>query len=469
MKKVLFLFAALLALASCAANRVVISGNEAKEDSISIIDGIWQLTDAEEVMLYEVVGGQLMEIASSILDAEGHFIFAFKPTRPAFYVIGLSTVVPTHNYTFWFKPGDRLSLNVGRRGYVLTGNNTPENMEIARWDEWIYPLLRLSRIGSNYTAYFPLLEEKLAEDYIAERTPDAEFDAAFDHYRKSYIATLANIFLLSPHSIHPGPDDMIDFYRNFDLSDYADAQLLNFPYGMSLLKTYQRLYMLVNPDNLTSEQLFQMAGSDAMIDFVIPRLRNDELVGEFVLSNVDQLKTYEGYLDFDSKYSRYLVTDNQRERFKRLLNNIPVPKSMPAVDFRFPDVNGTEVALSDFKGKVVYIDVWATWCGPCRNQMPYLKELEAEYHDNPDMVFMSVSTDAEKDHQKWLDTVAAENLGGVQLFGGDRATVDILDPYKIAGIPRFLLVGKDGRIISDDAPPASSLEIRSVLNAALAQ
>ena len=52
-----------------------------------------------------------------------------------------------------------------------------------------------------------------------------------------------------------------------------------------------------------------------------------------------------------------------------------------AIDFRFPDVNGKETALSDFVGKVVYIDVWATWCGPCKQELPFFKQLEEEYRN----------------------------------------------------------------------------------------
>ncbi len=472
MKKVLFLFAGILMLTSCAANRSKSSTQALDQEKISIVDGIWQRGLPREVKLYEVNNGQLRKIASAVTDAEGRFHFAFTPAAPALYVIGLADASPTNNYTFWFKPGDRLNFTVERESYVLRGTNTPENEEITRWHEWIEQLEIVSLyhlIGGNnstFEDFFPLMDQKLAEGYTPEYTSDDEFNAAFSHYRDSYMATMASNLLITPRAKHPGADDLIDYYRDLNLSDLATSRLLDYPYGISLLNNYPMVYMMANKNRLSPEKLQEAVNST--IEFIVPQLRDDKLVGEYVLGNAGKIKTYDGYLYFDSKYSHYLANDDQRERFKRLLSNIPVPKGSPAVDFRLPDVNGNEVALSDFKGKVVYIDVWATWCGPCKQQIPYLKTLEAEYHDNPDMVFMSVSTDAEKDHQKWLDMVAAEELGGVQLFGGGKSD-SIITPYKISGIPRFILIGKDGNIINDNAPRPSSSEIRPLLNAALAR
>ena len=479
MKKLLFLFATLLALAGCAANRsktavqVAGTGAAAREDGMSIVDGVWQRGTAREIKLYEVKYGRRWEIASATPDAEGRFGFAFHPAAPAFYVIGMDGLTPANNYTFWFKPGDRLNLTVTRNSYALRGGNTPENVEITRWHDWVqqleimafYPNIR----NSTFEDFFPLMEDLLAEGYTPEYISGGEFDDAFNYYRDSYMATIASTLILSPRSKHPQREDLPDYYMELELSDLATSRMLDYPYGMSFLKSCPAFSMLVNRDGLNSEERRKTNASRNAIDFIASQLRDDELAGEYVLYNADAIKTYEGYLDFDAKYSHYFVNDGQRERFKKLLADIPVPKGYPAVDFRFPDVDGKEIALSDFKGKVVYIDVWATWCGPCKQQIPFLKKLEAEYHDNPDMVFMSVSIDAEKDHGKWLDMVAAEGLGGVQLFAGSRSDADLQKPYKISGIPHFILVGKDGNIINDDAPRPSSDEIRPMLNAALAR
>ena len=129
-------------------------------------------------------------------------------------------------------------------------------------------------------------------------------------------------------------------------------------------------------------------------------------------------------------------------------------------------MNGKQVALSDFKGKVVYVDVWATWCGPCNAEIPHLIKLEEAYHNNPNIVFMSVSVDKQKDFEKWKKMLTDKGMGGVQLFAGDRSD-EIMKPYKITGIPRFMLFDKEGRVVDADAPRPSSGEIKALLDATL--
>ena len=86
-----------------------------------------------------------------------------------------------------------------------------------------------------------------------------------------------------------------------------------------------------------------------------------------------------------------------------------------AADFTYPDVNGKQVSLSDFKGKVVLIDVWATWCAPCRGEIPHLKKLEEEMK-GMDVIFLGVSVDEARNKQKWVDFIEQEKLGGIQVF-----------------------------------------------------
>ena len=109
------------------------------------------------------------------------------------------------------------------------------------------------------------------------------------------------------------------------------------------------------------------------------------------------------------------------------------------------DIDGKEVKLSDFKGKLVYIDVWATWCGPCRKEIPFLKATEEKYHGK-DVVFLSVSID--KDKNKWEKMVVDQALGGIQIHMPGGWGADICKKYNITGIPRFMLIDKEGKVIN---------------------
>ncbi|MCB0762169.1 MAG: TlpA family protein disulfide reductase [Flavobacteriales bacterium] len=140
-------------------------------------------------------------------------------------------------------------------------------------------------------------------------------------------------------------------------------------------------------------------------------------------------------------------------------------KGNPAPVFSYNDANGNAHSVADFKGKVVYVDVWASWCGPCRREIPYLKDLEHDYHGF-DVAFVSVSIDEDAD--AWLRSVEENELGGTQLLADKAWKSDICTDYKIEGIPRFLLIDQDGNIVSADAPrPSSGSDLTDMIDALL--
>ena len=135
----------------------------------------------------------------------------------------------------------------------------------------------------------------------------------------------------------------------------------------------------------------------------------------------------------------------------------------PAINFSYPDIDSNIISLSDFKGSYVYVDVWATWCGPCKYEIPFLAELEKDYH-NANIVFMSVSIDKEDKRQVWIDMIQEYNMKGVQLIATDAWQSQICQDYAINGIPRFMLFDMNGNVISLNAPRRSSESIRETLD-----
>ncbi|MDA0569429.1 MAG: TlpA disulfide reductase family protein [Bacteroidetes bacterium] len=168
---------------------------------------------------------------------------------------------------------------------------------------------------------------------------------------------------------------------------------------------------------------------------------------------------YASIVDGIESHKEYTLTR------RSVLAALPQPGEA-AIDFTYPDKDGNEVSLSDFVGSVVYVDVWATWCGPCRAEMPFLHDLESEYSDK-NVTFIGVSVDEEKNRQAWLDMMVDKDMKGVQIFadGWSQITKD----YAINGIPRFMLFDTDGNVADLDAARPSSDEIRPALDALLAE
>ena len=162
----------------------------------------------------------------------------------------------------------------------------------------------------------------------------------------------------------------------------------------------------------------------------------------------------------DANYNevvQYYKKNYEANLAKSKLNNTISPP------FDYENHKGGTTKLEDLKGKYVYIDVWATWCGPCRAEIPSLKKVEEMYH-NKNIAFVSISVDVDKDHEKWKNFVSEKQLGGIQLFADKNWNSDFMISYGINSIPRFILIDPNGKIIKSDAARPSSPQLKEELD-----
>jgi thiol-disulfide isomerase/thioredoxin len=151
-------------------------------------------------------------------------------------------------------------------------------------------------------------------------------------------------------------------------------------------------------------------------------------------------------------FKHYLVieTDSQKlAEYKEIYANLnALSTGNQAPEFSATDMSGKKVSLSDFIGKFVYIDIWSTWCSPCRKEIPFLADLEHELKDE-NIVFVSVSLD--KDSTAWANMLIDKNMKGIQLLAENAFKSDIAKSYIVKNIPRFLLIDPEGKIVNHNA------------------
>lgn len=176
----------------------------------------------------------------------------------------------------------------------------------------------------------------------------------------------------------------------------------------------------------------------------------DMLVDRFLIQ-YDYAGDFDGGLDYlknvvkDFALSNHYVDDYMKH--KAMTVGADFPENVVLVD-----ANGNEVDFSTFKGKYVYIDLWASWCGPCCSEVPHLQALEKEL-EGGDVIFVSVSTDTDTD--AWKEKMEKLNMHGNQLLDRDGELCNMLN---VNGIPFFVVYDKNGKLHTYGALRPSSGE-----------
>ena len=202
--------------------------------------------------------------------------------------------------------------------------------------------------------------------------------------------------------------------------------------------------------------------SVALRDLVLDSIKNPIMRGDFLTSTTDVIiKMAPKYAD--DAYNVF-VNSNPTKRQKDMITDsynkmVKLRKGSPSPKFvNYQKTNGDLVSLDDLKGKYVYIDVWATWCGPCKKEIPFLKELEKKYHAK-NIHFVSISVDTKNARKKWKKMVKDMNLTGIQIIADNAFRSEFIASYNIAGIPRFILLDPKGNIVEANAPRPSEKKL----------
>ena len=126
-------------------------------------------------------------------------------------------------------------------------------------------------------------------------------------------------------------------------------------------------------------------------------------------------------------------------------DEIAVGKEAP--DFSVPSLDGKTIRLSDYRGKYVLLDFWATWCGPCRGETPNLKKIFEAYGQRKNFVMIGLSLDRDMDKPR---AYGKENgCEWIEGFLGDWGKDKVTKKYGVHGIPSIWLIGPDGKVLQN--------------------
>jgi thiol-disulfide isomerase/thioredoxin len=181
------------------------------------------------------------------------------------------------------------------------------------------------------------------------------------------------------------------------------------------------------------------------------------------------LRYYSDSLAIDS-LARAFEVSNYRElvrvagiRSRNELRALNLHRGDTIPDFFLTTTIDSLTSIRDFSDQLLYVNFWATWCGPCLQNVPELNKLIAQYQSDPRVAFLNVCLDSE--HDKWLATIEKYKIKGVNLFAEGNWNSRLRAYFNIEGIPHYAIVNKHN-ILSENATekaPKAKEKIETIL------
>ncbi len=373
--------------------------------------------------------------------------------------------------------------------FTIKGNDELRTKELGlQWK--LYLLFRQPYMQLSDTLYSGTLTAENKYKLINElynKNMQAAYDSAdFTSDNLFYLATslyftYTNILVvhyLTPKFKLKLALDTTRSHRNFDTfnSDVAayytrlnEVLFWRIPEYRDFISNYVKSYKPFNDGWLAiSEKPFQLLDPTlseyylAQTNIAIPSIK-DWFITRSIMSGFG----YYTFADVEKVYTRAVGTlssDYLKDTLQKYYTAVKRLKpGNPAPGLTLKNDKGQSVSLSDFKGKVVYIDFWGVSCGPCiydiENYMPRLHD----HYKNKDVVFISICIDARK--KEWNEALKKYNLDGVKLIAEGWANHPVCKAYNVSSIPHYILIDRNGKIVNNNAPRASELDLASGKNA----
>ena len=385
------------------------------------------------------------------LDAEGCFDTIISLKAPAYYNISRNTL--------YLSPGDDLDIKI-------TQKNTEAEFSGKGADANLYLKNRLFPHAGSYLHGGVNMKENFAQTHrfidsmaMARREQLNNLQKVSKEFKKmenarisadvlnsySYYPTYANIYA----QVNKAPEVAIrkhqvdSFYTSLASEMRPLVEELNHSTVLDVAVVRSVLGSLMNDR--------QLKGWSEGMEFV-PEVKDLLMASKWIdrLNGHVDVSVINGATDFAQTIGN---EEYAQEILLKVKNAGKLLPGQPAIDFSLSDIEGNNYSLSDFKGKVLYLDFWATWCGPCTKESPYFESLAKKFIDK-DVLFLPISMDNSK--KTWSKYLKSHSKELVQYHSIDPI---LKNEWCIKGIPRFVLIDKNFNIVNAYAERPSDTAI----------
>ncbi|WP_394993983.1 TlpA family protein disulfide reductase [Emticicia sp.] len=366
-------------------------------------------------------------------------------------------------FHYWIiEPNDEISMKFSPKNFwkslLFTGKGSEkwqyytlqrENFEVKNDFEKEADLLS----KAPQEQYFDFLDNEQATqlDFL-EKTPNLSY--IFKQSRKAdIIGSLQNykVNFLSGDKYNNWTEERVK--NSLKIEELADSvQANSLEYGnmyLNLMDLFVAKSAVRKRKNLTeTEELNLIKSSYNRVLFSFQLI---ERITAFKLKNMIEAENITPKIQ--TLVDNFLETSSNRDYKNYLTTKVSFSKTLsqgsPAKPFKLKDIDGKEVSLKDFLGKTVYLDFWASWCGPCIYDMKFMETVKAKFQD--EVIFIQISLDNEAE---WREAVKMYDIKGINLRVDDNNTVS--KSYGITGIPAYYLIDKKGNFaVSQVSDPSN--------------
>lgn len=432
------------------------SKNDKKGIDYVIISGKIEDVNIDSLMIYDkdFKPIQTIHLSNDLTFIDTLFI------AKGYYYLGDFKTSPK---LLFLKPSYNLNTNIfsNDEGFSISfeGNGSEENNYLQEKEK---NNIKLKPV-INYKYYMSLNEKdflKLSDSINSEKTnflnSYIKLDSDFKYF-ESFSLEFENSQFIDSYSKWKGEfigdksfsvsKDFPNPFLNYDISN--EKMLPHPKYLVSILLTLSNKHHLnIGFQNINLEYL------QIIDDEIKSQIIKDKLIYEHVKQGISQTK------ELDSVYTKFmLIVKNQEFRDDintNYLNLKKISKGIVSPTFELYDINNHLVTLESLRGKLVYVDIWGTWCFPCIQEIPSLKIIEKEFRDE-DIYFVSICVRDKKERFKKF--VQEKELFGIQLFAPD-ADISFFKEYQLKTVPRYILIDKEGKIIDANAYKPSDPKLK---------
>jgi peroxiredoxin len=421
-------------------------GGAAAKDGKTVISGEMTACKVDSIRLYEVQGARIQQIAATVVDGKANkFTLEVKLPHAGFYMIGS-------------QPMNAINLLLDASGeYTLKGDCGNAKSLVLENSEANTAYTALQDRVNNHNSQLQGLYQNLQLFGATDPSQVGRIQNDIANLNKRHFAYLDSIetkggvlgkvskmYNFKPYDPATGkyPNELeyfrLTFFENLDLND---AELATMPQVFDKARAYSAT---LSSQNLSKDVL--KSSFDALLAKSKPNSIGHEGLLRGVVAGLEQTKNelfveygkmFVGQYPQDQQYAAYL--NNQIGQMQAMATGAEAP------DFEVPTPQGKNMKLSDFRGKYVLVDFWASWCRPCRAENPNVVKAYNKYHPKG-FEILGVSLDQEKG--KWENAIAQDGLIWNHVSDLKGWSSQPAQVYGVQSIPATVLVDPDGKIIA---------------------